>query len=274
MLNVYEQQVRIIEVFNRGRMPAAFTAQSSDAWLHVSPEGGRVTADVRLTVRVDWQVAPTGRHDASVTIRGAGDRTFVVTVPIFKPEAPGRDAVEGFVETGGLVSMEAEHYSRAVQNKGIHWETIEDYGRTLSGVTPFPVTAPSLTPSPDSPRLEYKLYLFSPGELTVDLYVAPTLDFVPGRGLRCAVSFDDAPAQVVDAFASRSEANWERSVEDAVRKLSTRHHVANPGPHVLKFWMVDPGVVLEKIVVDAGGVKPSYLGPPESFHNHFTAARQ
>jgi hypothetical protein len=31
--------------------------------------------------------------------------------------------------------------------------------------------------------------------------------------------------------------------------------------------MVAPGIVREKIVINMGGVKPSYLGPPESFRN-------
>jgi hypothetical protein len=36
---------------------------------------------------------------------------------------------------------------------------------------------------------------------------------------------------------------------------------------VLKYWAIDPGIVLQKIVIDAGGVRTSYLGPPESINN-------
>jgi hypothetical protein len=42
------------------------------------------------------------------------------------------------------------------------------------------------------------------------------------------------------------------------------HKVTSSGYHTLKVWSLDQGVVLQKIVVDTGGVRPSYLGPPES----------
>ncbi|MFI7125109.1 hypothetical protein ACIBQ1_05405 [Nonomuraea sp. NPDC050153] len=49
-----------------------------------------------------------------------------------------------------------------------------------------------------------------------------------------------------------------------VSATTTTHTVATPGVHVVRFWMVDPTVVLQRIVVDTGGVPPSCPGPPES----------
>jgi hypothetical protein len=85
--------------------------------------------------------------------------------------------------------------------------------------------------------------------------------------LRYAVSFDDEPPQVIDALARNSAPDWALSVEDSARKVTSTHTIQQPGYHTLKFWMVDPGVVLQKIVVNLGGVRPSYLGPPESYRN-------
>ena len=109
------------------------------------------------------------------------------------------------------------------------------------------------------------MYLVHSGTVEVAAALAPTLNFVPGRGLRYALSFDDQAPQMVDALATNSVADWSRAVEDSVREVKSRLSLTAPGYHTLKFWMVDPGVVLQKIVVDLGGVQPSYLGPPESY---------
>jgi hypothetical protein len=87
-----------------------------------------------------------------------------------------------------------------------------------------------------------------------------------------AVSFDDEAPQVVTLVpqnynARNGNREWEKSVEDNARHGHTTHTLAKSGYHTLKFWMVDPSVVLQKLVVDPGGVKPSYLGPPESHWN-------
>ena len=44
----------------------------------------------------------------------------------------------------------------------------------------------------------------------------------------------------------------------------TVHTGVTTGSHVLKLWMIEPAVVVEKIVIDTGGLRASYLGPPES----------
>ena len=105
--------------------------------------------------------------------------------------------------------------------------------------------------------------------------MGPTLNFVPGRGLRFAIAFDDQAPQIVDAIgplAGRDNLprDWETIVKDSARHVKTSLDVTSPGYHTLKIWMVDPAVVLQKVVVNMGGLKPSYLGPPESYHASVT----
>jgi hypothetical protein len=189
-----------------------------------------------------------------------------VEVDVFNPIQPSRASVKGFVETSGYVSIEAEHYTRTIDGGPVSWQQIPDYGRTLSAMSIFPVTANSVTPPANSPVLEYQMYLFDSGPLEVEAILSPTLNFQPGHGLRYAISFDTDPPQVIDALAQNTQSDWQTSVKDSVRKVRSKHLLTAPGVHTLKFRMVDPGIVLEKLVVDFGGVKPSYLGPPESFH--------
>jgi hypothetical protein len=87
-----------------------------------------------------------------------------------------------------------------------------------------------------------------------------------GRGLRYAVGLDDEPPQVVavGAGVEVSSKPWSLNVLNATITGSTTHEVTTAGPHILKIYMVDAGVVLDKIVMDAGGVRPSYLGPQET----------
>ncbi|GGT47540.1 hypothetical protein GCM10010271_59600 [Streptomyces kurssanovii] len=57
---------------------------------------------------------------------------------------------------------------------------------------------------------------------------------------------------------------WARTTSDNVNLTGTEHRIGRASRHVLRFWMVDPTVVLQKLVVDTGGLRPSYMGPPES----------
>src|SRR5262249_36791186 len=91
-------------------------------------------------------------------------------------------------------------------------------------------------------------------------------------GLRYAVSIDDEAPQVVDAWPDTSQRAWERAVSNNILDVVTTHTVGRPGQHVLKFWLVDPGVVVQRLVISPRPLPQSYLGPPESY-NRWTPSK-
>ncbi|MBN2522991.1 MAG: glycosyl hydrolase 115 family protein [Bacteroidales bacterium] len=270
--DVYNRQKHYIEVFNQGALPFDFQIKTGKPWLKVSQEKGSIDDQVRIWTEVDWDIVPPGMHSVPIEILGSEGKTIRVFAGIRNPGSPGREEVKGHSEGNGYVSVEAVHFSKAIETDRLHWQIIPDLGRTGSGITPFPVTASPLLPEGDSPRLEYKVHLFDTGTVRVMVYVAPTLNFTTSEGLRYAVSIDDEEPQVMNIHEGDTVPDWKypdwwnNAVSQNIKILTSEHQVDKPGEHVLKYWMIDPAIVLQKIVIDAGGLKPSYLGPPESFY--------
>lgn len=164
-------------------------------------------------------------------------------------------------------TIEAGDYARAVDGKGLRWTAIPHLGRTKGAVLALPQGRPATAPE-DGVRLEYALPVAKPGDLRVQLILAPTLGTGAEGKLRIGVSLDNGPVQVLsdlltpapNAADTQPKRDWERAVEDNARVIEARFAGVPAGKHVLKVWRIDDNVVLQRIVAGTGIPVPSYLG--------------
>jgi hypothetical protein len=166
-----------------------------------------------------------------------------------------------FVESEGYISIEASHYARLQGDGGIRWEIIPNLGRTGSAVSTFPQNAyPKAT---DRVFLEYDLQTVSSGEVEVQVWLAPTLNFNANKGLRYALSIDGGKEEIVN-FNGHYDGSLGQWQGERIIKTATRMTIGEAGNHTLRVRALEPGIVFEKFTLDFGGLKPSYLGAPES----------
>ena len=183
-------------------------------------------------------------------------------------EIPASARPNSFYEIDGHVSIDASHFTRSVNTNGITWKILPDLGRTGSAITPFPVTAAQQRPGGNAPHVDYEFYTYSKDSLKVLAYFSPTLNFhnTP-EGLQYAISIDNEAPQIISI--NKEDRNtgtgiWSKWVSENIIIKITSHSISQPGKHILKYWMVNPGVVLQKLVINFGELRYSYLGPPET----------
>jgi len=166
-----------------------------------------------------------------------------------------------FVESDGYVSIEAEHFNRAVNSDRINWQIIPYLGKTKSAIT---TTPPNVYPKENEHvYVEYDIEFATTGEFEVQLLFSPTLNFNANIGLRYEIAFDGASPQQVN-LNGQYKGELGRWQAEHIIKSVTKHQIKSTGKHTLRFSVKEPGLVLQKILINTGGLKPSYLGAPES----------
>lgn len=181
------------------------------------------------------------------------------------PSPPGARSGD-FVERDGVVSIDAGHFSgKKDLPSGAGWRSVPGLGRSGSAVTVLPSTAgisASATPS-----LDYRFHVSSDHQATLRVRLLPTHPLVSGRGLRLAVAIDGAPPlalEVTKGFDPKKPEWSDRVLANATEASLKLPVPFKPGAHVLRLIAVDAGVVVDKIVIDLGGLQPSYDGPAET----------
>lgn len=285
---------RYFDVFSRGVKACGWTAAASVPWVSLSQAAGTVGSgnpDSRVYVSVDWSQATSTTVRINVTnacraFDKYGYQPPVVLVPVVV-RSVSDSFKRGFVESDGTVAIDGAHYQGIVpaasssnSSGNITYRTFPDYGRTSSGVGLWPPTTEKQTVD-TAPALEYMLYLFSNATANVTVYLSPSQNYLgDDTPLEYAISLypsastPPTPVHVQPvgrSIGTNMPPGWGYAVGDSVWGLTGNYTTSSfalqstPQAYTLRIQALLPSVIVQKIVVNLGGVRPSYLGPPESF---------
>lgn len=270
-----------IEVFNRGTLDFDFEILPWNDFVNVTPSTGKLSASnesiwnsLKLDVTVDWDKADEGWSLQYMNFTTNVSSNFYIVpsyiyLPINNTKVP-EDTKDVFVESNGHISIEAHHFTGNQSQNDTYYVALNRFGLTDSGVTLFPVNADSQVADEDSSFLEYDFYSFTGSNVSnISVILSPSLNINPFKPLKYAIAIDDEEPKELQVYFDNTEPTaypkgWEGAVARNSWVRTTMHDISS-GHHTLKLWALEPNIVVQKIIVDFGGVKPSHFGPPESY---------
>jgi hypothetical protein len=262
-----------VDIFLSGRRAVDWKATTSAKWLVVSAPKGRLTAAVgqkqqRLQVGIDWRKVPKqGPLTALLTFKGAS-KTITVAVRADAGRSQELQAYTGFIETNGYISMMAGNYTRKTEQPAAQWAPMKAIGREgmMLQAQPMQDTLPtSSAPTQQlAPVVEYEFYTLSEASPTITVATLPTHPATRATSMRYGIALDDAPMQVVDPRTVGRSEEWKQNVLRNSARRQIKGPLLRPGLHTVKIYLLDPGVVLDRITIDLGGLQPAYSTLPET----------
>ncbi len=272
--NTYLRRSYYVDIFNKGVSPLKWQASVTDNWIVLSKESGETALEERMEVSIDWAKVPAGENVFGtleiLSDRGEKEKVYI---SVFNPASPSLAEMDTlFVEDNGCVSIDAASFHRKIENKDIQMRMIPNLGVENTAIQLGDPAAPAQrTGGRSTPRLEYDFYTFEQGSVDVYTYVLPTFVTSKGRGYagheatnvetKYGVCIDEGPVMNPSTSSFEYAQIWYESVLKNCRVNKITLHIDKPGKHTVKIICGDPGTVLQKIVLDFGGMKRSYSGP-------------
>lgn len=263
-LNPYTKKDSFVELYNKGSKEFTWKAVTESSWLRLSHASGKTVLQERISISVDWTKVPEGDDIVGEIEISSGDKVEKVFVPVFNPSTPSVENLKGiYVEDNGCVSINAGKFHRKQENGDIKIRTVKGLGYENDCVQLGEAIKPSQNMwfTNKAPKAEYDFYTFNAGNVTVYTYALPLFPVDSKHDTRYGIMIDDGMVQWMTTNAKEYSSQWRLNVfrNSAVSVINM--NINKPGKHTLKLICSDPGTIIQKVVLDFGGMKRSYLGP-------------
>jgi len=272
--NTYVRKSYAIDVFNKGNRRMDWSLSVSDNWIKADKTKGSTDTEEKIRISVDWDKVQKGdKVFGAIEISASTGEKERVFVSVFNPQSPSMAEVNGlFIEDNGCISIDAAGFHRKFENDDIKMRIIPNLGFEGTSVQLGDPIAKAQHPGRENgARLEYDFYAFQHGSIDIYTYVLPTFPLTTDRGYagheannletKYGVGIDDGYVMTPPTSSFEYAQAWYESVLKNCRINKSTLHIAKPGKHTLKILCGDAGTVVQKIVIDFGGMKRSYLGP-------------
>lgn len=263
-VNPYINKDLFIELYNRGSQSFVWKATPKASWIKLTKHSGQTALQERISVSVDWQNVPKGERITGEIEITSGDKIEKVYLPVFNPQSPTREELKGlYVEDNGCISINAGVFHRKKEPNEIKIRTVKGLGYENTCVQLGEATqaVQEMWFTDRTPRAEYDFYTFNGGRATVYVYALPVFPIDSKHDTRFGIMVDDGMVQWLTTSAKEYSSQWRLNVfrNSAVSVMTV--NIGRPGKHTFKLLCADPGMIIQKIVIDFGGMKRSYLGP-------------
>ncbi|PHH88431.1 hypothetical protein CDD83_7543 [Cordyceps sp. RAO-2017] len=262
----YGPQTRYFEVYHQGTQAFHWLAKPQYDWIKLSKYSGELKPeddDARVIITIDWsRVPPQFDQKTYVEIIGTRDGYEKVHLTVRNSRVP--DTFTGFVETSGHLAIDTGDWATAPY---IRLPTV---GRQLAGSVTLPNDI-DFGQVDALPFLRFPIYVFSEREnANLELQFNMTLETDPRSRMEYDLRWDDGETQR-HRLTEDDPANdkglprdWNKAVMDCVWRKNHNVGFARAGRHTIEIRFRKPNMILEKLVLDLGDLRYSYLGPPQS----------
>lgn len=247
--NQQNNQSYFIDVFLAADESLNWTAKTAP-WIKLSQSKGTLKPELgkreqRIWVSIDWN-----KINKEI---GSPKQTGKIS---FSAQGKELNVAVNITSIQDYISIPAVKFNRLNNIGWQTWSVINDLGYSGKSLMALPLQGVKIPDLQNTTALEktnacveYDFNTAISSSPEISIYTLPTHPINNNYRMRYAVSIDNEPLKVLDFKTQGRSEEWKQNVlrNSAVRKINAKN--LKPGKHTLRIYMIDPGVILDRILI-------------------------